>query len=116
MSYDIRIKVRVADADHIFAVVAKPEHDSPTYNLAKMFRVCTGWDFEQGKEYKCIDVIDNIIKGINELKLYPAKYKKYEPDNGWGTIESAILSLESMRDCIYETAENIPIECLYVSW
>lgn len=36
--------------------------------------------------------------------------------NGWGGIASAKRALESLRDCIYEQAEDIPIECLWVAW
>lgn len=115
MSYDIRICVKIENFDD-YAVVATPEYDSPTYNLGEMFRACTDWDYEQGKHYKCCDVIGKINKGITELRTRPYDYKKYEAENGWGTIGSAIEALESMRECIFETAEYIPIEHLYIRW
>ena len=43
-------------------------------------------------------------------------YREYEPENKWGTIEGAIEDLESLRDCIYETSEHIPIEHLWIRW
>nr|DAM55799.1 MAG TPA: hypothetical protein [Caudoviricetes sp.] len=86
MSYDLRIAVKVDGCDK-FAEIAEPEYSSPTYNLGKMFRACTGWD-----------------------------YKQYEPENGWGTVASAVAVLENLRDCIYEQAEEIPLDCLYVAW
>ena len=81
-----------------------------------MIRAAMGWDFKQGVEYKCVDIVDNINNGINELKCFPYNYTKYEPENKWGTVESAIRDLESLRDCIYEAAEHIPAEYLYVRW
>ena len=115
MSYDLRVLVKV-DGTDLFAEIDRPEYDSPTYNLGKMFRECTGWDFEQSKEYRCSEVIDNIVRGINELAIHPDKYQKYESPNGWGTLSGAKEALESLRDCIYENAENIPIEHLWVRW
>lgn len=47
MSYDLRIAVKVDGCDK-FAEIAEPEHSSPTYNLGKMFRACTEWDYKQG--------------------------------------------------------------------
>ena len=41
MSYDLRIAVKVDGCDK-FAQIAEPEYRSPTYNLGKMFRACTG--------------------------------------------------------------------------
>lgn len=31
-------------------------------------------------------------------------------------IPYAVEVLESLRNCIYEQAEEIPLECLYVKW
>ena len=115
MSYDLGIAVKV-DGCEKFAEIATPEYRSPTYNLGKMFRACTGWNFKQGEYYRCSDVIGNIEKGIRELRTRKEQYKQYEPENGWGTIQSALNALEKLRDCIYEQAEEIPLECLYVSW
>ena len=122
MSYNLRLGVKV-DGTDIIAVVNEPEYSSPTYNLGKMFRACTGWDYEQGKWYKVSDVWENINRGITELHMNPKKYKRLEPDNGWGTVSSAITDLESLRDCIEKTSseywsgdEAIPLEHLWVRW
>lgn len=115
MSYDLRIAVKVQGCDR-FAIIATPEYDQPTYNLGEMFRACTGWDYDQGEYYNCAEVIGKIEQGIHELSVNRQKYKPMEPSNGWGSIASAKLALESLRDCIYEQAEDIPIECLWVAW
>src|SRR5699024_1178933 len=115
MSYDLEVLVKV-DGDGGYARIAQPEYSSQTYNLGKMFRKAMNRDFKQGIEYKCIDIIGCIDNGITSLKIYPSHYREYEPENKWGTVESAIRDLESLRDCIYETAEYVPIEHLYVRW
>ena len=115
MSYDIRFAVIVDETD-IFAEVGRPEYDSPTYNLGDMFRACTGWDYKQGEYYKCVDVIPKIEHGIRELRVNRKAYEKYNPSNGWGSLDGAIRVLSSLRDGIYGFAEEIPIEHLYVKW
>lgn len=121
MSYDLRLGVKVQDTD-IIAVVREPELSSPTYNLGKMFRACTGWDFEQGKWYKCAEVLPMIEHGIGELHDHQRKYKQYDSPNGWGTTHSAYKALVSLRDCINGTTagdlgwETIPLEHLWVRW
>ena len=117
MSYDIRFGVKVAGAkDDVYAVIGHPEYDSPTYNNRDIFVRCLDWDYHQGDWYKLADVMPKIERGIRELKFNKDAYKELEPKNGWGTISSAVECLESMRDCIYRTAEEIPIEHLWVRW
>ena len=123
MSYDLRIGVKVEGTD-IIAVIAEPERHSPTYNIGDLFRKCTGWDFRQSEWYRVSEVYPLIQHGLAELIAYPKKYKKYESPNGWGTIESAIEALKSLKDCIDELSEeesycgwnHIPMEHLWVAW
>lgn len=115
MSYDIRICVKIDGLDK-YAAIAAPEYDDPTYNLRDMFVACMGWEYEQGVKYPCAKVIEYVNEGIKELRTNREKYVKYNAPNGWGTIVSAIEALESLRDCIYEESEHIPIEHLYMGW
>ena len=115
MSYDLRISVKI-DGTDLYAQIATPECDSPTYNLKELFTKAMDWDFVQGEQYKCIEVIKNIEQGLRELLLNGKAYKQYEPGDGWGTALSAAEDLESLRDCIHNTAEDIPMEHLYVAW
>lgn len=81
MSYDLRVAVKVEGCEK-YAEIAEPRTcSSPTYNLGKMFRSCTEWDFVQGEYYKCSDVIGKIEHGIEELENAPEFCKKYEPSN-----------------------------------
>ena len=115
MSYDIRIRVKVEGCGK-YVTVGYPEYDSPTYNLRDMFVACMDWDYSQGEQYPCDFVIEKVERGIHELRTRREHYKQYNPKNGWGDIDSAIEVLESVRECIYEWAEDIPIECLYFQW
>ena len=115
MSYDIRLAVKV-DGTDIYADIAEPKYSSPTYNLRDMFVACMDWDYSQGEYYKCEDVLNKVERGIRELTCRPNIYNQYNPSNGWGSRTSAIEALESLRECILEQAEYIPIEHLYVRW
>lgn len=115
MSYDLRLAVKVEGWGKMVDI-GSPDYCDPTYNLGQMFRACMDWDFKQGEYYNGSEVIKNIERGIRELKTNPGKYKHLEPDNGWGTLPGAIEALESLRDYIYERAEDIPIECVWVAW
>ena len=123
MSYDLRIAVKVEGAEDCYAVVKTPEYDSPTYNLGKMFRACTGWDYVQSDWYKVSEVLPMIEHGIYELKFNSKEYEKYNPENGWGNIESALEALESLLECIRDESgetgwswNKIPLDCMYVAW
>lgn len=121
MSYDLRLGVKV-DGTNLFAVIAEPEYHSPTYNLGEMFREACSWNFNQSEWYRVSDVLPLIERGIHELRFNPHAYKQYEPDNGWGTIDSALKALTSLLECIDNNSTNgyswntIPIDHLYVAW
>ena len=115
MSYDLRIAVKIEGLDQ-FADIATPEYDSPTYNLRDMFVACMDWNYTQGEYYPCKDVLPRVEKGITELRTKPNQYNRYNSPNGWGTREGAIKALESLRTCILEEAEYIPIEHLWMCW
>ena len=125
MSYDIRLSVKVEGCDK-YVKIAEPEYCSPTYNLGKLFRACMNWDYSQSEKdangeyhtvyYRCDRVIEYVERGLKELRTNGKKYDHLLPSNGWGTRSSAITALESLRTCIYEQAEEIPLECLYMSW
>ena len=122
MSYDIRFGVKVAGAKgDIFAVIGRPEYDSPTYNNRDIFVKCMDWDYEQGKWYKVTDIIPKIERGIHELQFNKRAYKKLEPDNGWGGIASSLVCLQSIIDWLTTEIEwgwnaEIPKDCIYMRW
>ena len=121
VSYDIRIGVKV-EGSGCFAVVAEPQYSSPTYNLRDMFVACMDWDYEQGMWYNCEEVLPKFERGLSELLFHREAYEQYNPSNGWGNIDSAIKVIESVIECIKHQRgdgwswNDIPLECLYMSW
>lgn len=125
MSYDLAIHVKVEGCDK-YAMIAEPEYSNPTYNLGGLFRACMKWNYSQSEKdvdgnyqtryYRCDSVIKYVERGLKELHTNGKAYTHLLPSNGWGTMSGAINALESLRTCIYEQAEEIPLECLYMSW
>lgn len=122
MSYDIRFGVKVAGCkDDVYAVIGHPEYDSPTYNLRDMFVACMDWDYTQGEWYHMPDVLPAIRRGVTELVCHPEKYRKYEPDNGWGNLNSAYTALKSILDWFSDDSargwnDEIPLDAIYMRW
>ena len=82
MSYDIRFGVKVEGAKDVYAIIGRPEYDSPTYNNRNIFVHSMGWDYHQGEWYPMNEVIPKVEHGIHELTFNEKEYKKYDPDNG----------------------------------
>ncbi len=123
MSYDLRIGVKIAGAEDLYAVIDMPRLSSPTYNLREMFVTCMGWDYSQGKWYRVSEVLPKILRGIFELSHNPQKYRKFNAPNGWGTVSSALEALESLAECIKDNAEGssctwneIPLDLMFMRW
>lgn len=112
MSYDLEILVKIENRDYI--CIAEPKYSSPTYNLGTMFRKAMKWDFKQGVVYNIDEIFENIEYGISELERFPEKYVQYEPENKWGTVNGALESLKSLKNCILE--QGINMKYLYMRW
>ena len=86
MSYDISFKVKVEGTDQ-YIIVYDPDANI-TWNLGDMIRASTGleWKNEESNGL-CSEVMKKIEYGYTQLSYAPNKFKRYESDNGWGTIE-----------------------------
>lgn len=123
MSYDIQICVRTTEKNNDgenLAVVHVPEYDSPTYNLRPIFTKSMGWDYTQGVPYPLADVLKRLKRGLKELTEHPDKYRKLEPENKLGTVDSAITCIQSWIDEIEDDFMGPtymwPIEALLWRW
>lgn len=112
MSYDIEFQVKTEYGQ--FIKIGEPNHASPTFNLGKMLRTAMDWDFEQFTPYRVSDVLPKIQEGLTRLEQNPEKYRQYEPENKWGTVETAITVLKSLLLFIYSS--TVPEEHLYIVW
>lgn len=89
MSYDIDFRVKVANTEKYISVGDCSANI--TWNVRKIIELSTGlpWNNEENNGF-CIDVIPAIQKGLSELLAHGDKYKKYEAENGWGTVSGVI--------------------------
>lgn len=124
MSYDIRFAVKVADHEDLYAVIGEPERHSPTYNIGNMLRKCMDWDFHQGEWYQVTEIIPKIERGIHELTFNKTQYICMEPEDKWGSCESALNALKSIMSWLTDDWNgikgswnaDIPLECIYMTW
>ena len=86
MSYDIKFRVKVENADRWLEV---GDCDANvTWNVRKIIELSTGLPWlNEDSNGLCSDVIPAIENGLRELETNPEKYKPYEAKNGWGTVE-----------------------------
>lgn len=115
MSYSIGIYVKVEGCNQ-YAEIAYPYYSSPPYSLGKLFRTCMDWQFKNDEYYKCDYVMEHIDKGIKEITYNSDKYAELLPSNSWETMNTVHDALRSIRDCILEQAEDIPLDCMYMKW
>lgn len=86
MSYDISFKIRAYDTDEYINVGGTSANI--TWNLREMIEKSSGlpWKNEANNGF-CTEVIPRIKNGYCELCLHPEKYRQYEAENGYGTLE-----------------------------
>jgi hypothetical protein len=48
------------------------------------------------------DLIEPLRNGLHLLKLNPEEYKKYNPENGWGSYEGLVTFVEKYLDACYK--------------
>lgn len=53
------------------------------------------WRPDESNWTKANDLIPLLEAGLEKLKSDPEKYKKFEPDNGWGTYDGLVEYVEN---------------------
>ena len=98
MSYDISFKVKAEGTD-CWIDVGNCQANI-TWNLGEMIRKSTRLEWNnEANNGLCKDIIPCILKGLRNLENYPTHYKKYEAENGWGTIEGCKHFFEQIIKC-----------------
>ena len=102
MSYDVWLEIDTG-GEHPHSLT---ECYSPTYNLGPMFRLALSGD-EQGEGVPdwngmfASELISKLREAIAAMEDDPAKFKRLNPENGWGNYEGALNFLsEILRQCI----------------
>lgn len=93
MSYDVHFEVDVGTLYCLDSL-------NHTYNCSSMFREALGGkgiNDLHGK--RASDIEDRVYKGISDMLIFPEKYKRMNPINGWGDYYSAKEFLEKILEC-----------------
>ena len=90
MSYDISFKVKVEGLEDRYIPVGNCDANI-TWNLREMIVRSTKLEWKnEANNGLCKEVIPYIVDGLSELIKYPKAYKKFEAENGWGTVDGCI--------------------------
>lgn len=60
------------------------------------------WRPEELNITKASELIEPLREGLHELKTNPEKYKKFNPDNGWGSYDGLVKFVENYLNACYE--------------
>ncbi|WP_455428809.1 hypothetical protein [Lactiplantibacillus pentosus] len=83
MSYNVWLEV---DFQNVNKFVQLGQNYSITYNLREMFRATVGSTPSEWDGMIASVLLPQLTVGINRLIFHPDDYRKYESDNGWGTV------------------------------
>lgn len=83
MSYNIWLEAKLLKADKF---VQLGQNYGITYNLSEMFQATVGSTPSEWNGILASDLLPKLTDGINKLIFHPDDYRKYESDNGWGTV------------------------------
>ncbi len=77
-----------------------------THNLNKM-AIEAGiygylWRPDENGITKAKELIEPLRQGLHSLKSYPEEYKKFNPENGWGSYEGLVKFVDNYLNACYE--------------
>jgi hypothetical protein len=83
-----------------------------THNVSNMWTLAGIYDDLYGSEgMKASDVLTRLQKAYKDMKARPSKYKKLNPENGWGSYETALSFLHD----VIEACELYPDATIRIS-
>jgi len=77
-----------------------------THNLDKMAEAAGIyehlWRPDEIKITKAKELIEPLRQGLHNLKSEPERYKKFNPENGWGSYDGLVKFVENYLNACYE--------------
>lgn len=64
-------------------------------------------DFEAATEIKAKMLIDPLREGLHKLKSNPERFKKFNPENGWGCYEGLVDFVEQYLEACYNYPDTV---------
>ena len=78
-----------------------------TYNTSKMIKEVCGSTPSDWAGKIARDLLPILANGIISLRSNSEEYRKYEPDNKWGTVETTINFLEEIEQGCRDNPNDI---------
>lgn len=100
MSYDVSFKAKLEGVEQWVDV--GPDWINHTWNTSNMIKEVCGSYPSSWKGKKCADMLPVLTTACEELKNNGDKYKQFEASNGWGTVETTLHFLDSIRKACEE--------------
>ncbi|PWG66626.1 hypothetical protein [Bifidobacterium callitrichidarum] len=111
MSYDLYVADKAVEEDHLYDECPlgdfslgddseRGRYFNYTYNLSEFFTeygVNPIHDLDGLQASECEDRINKALRRISDVDIQSLE-EKYNPDNGWGNVDSAIRWLWCIRD------------------
>jgi hypothetical protein len=94
-------------------ITAKREVDiyerNVTYNLAKMYYKCIDKEkgFRKLDGMNCKEALPIVENAIRDMLVNADEYRKLNPENGWGSYEGLLATLQEMRNCCEANFDGI---------
>lgn len=63
------------------------------------------WQPDEIEITKAKELIEPLRQGLHNLKSEPERYKKFNPENGWGSYEGLVKFVENYLNACYEYPE-----------
>lgn len=79
-----------------------------TYNLAKMYYKCIDKEkgFKKLDGMNCKEALPIVENAIIDMLVNADEYKKLNPENGWGSYEGLLETLQEIRKCCKENFDG----------
>jgi hypothetical protein len=88
----LRLEINEIETNEVY-------HANITHNLKTMANKAGIYEYlwrpEEVNITKAIELIEPLKQGLQELKKNPTRYKKFNPENGWGSYEGLVEFVES---------------------
>lgn len=99
MSYDVTFKEKLESTDGTdrFAYVCDA-YLNYTSNMGECIEDVCGLHPADWNGMRAGELAPHLVDGITKLRGNPQKYRHYEPDNGWGSVETCASFLIDVWD------------------
>ena len=91
----------MANACGLYEALWRPHRLKKGYNIPKDDHNAE-WEFEEENPSQAFEIIPMLEKGIKKMKSNPEYFKKFNPENGWGTYEGLLSFAEKYLEACKE--------------